>query len=491
MAHLIAALDQGTTSSRTIIFTANGDIVAMAQQDYPQIYPQPDWVEHDPEQIYQSQLNTLKQALQKGNLTASDLACIGICNQRETTIVWDRKTGKPVSNAIVWQDKRTRKAIEQLSDDQRKIIHQKTGLVADAYFSASKIRWLLDHHNLQTRAEAGELCFGTVDTWLLYKLTNGAIHATDVSNASRTMLWNIHRHEWDDYLLKLFNIPPALLPVVRASNSHFGDANIDGKTVPVHAVMGDQQAATFGQACIEAGQTKLTYGTGCFLLSPTEQPVTSSRGLLTTIGWQLTGQSPVTAVEGSVFIGGAVMQWLRDGLGIINHASESQALAESVPDSNGVIFVPAFAGLGTPYWDSQARGMIIGITRATNKAHIVRAALEAITYQCSEVVEAMRTDGAQITQLRADGGAAANDFLLQQQADLLGVPILRPKQTESTALGAAWMAAIGSGLLSGPEQLSQFWQAQSSFEPKISRDEAGERMRQWRRAVARSQEWAK
>lgn len=491
MAHLIAALDQGTTSSRTIIFTPAGDIVAMAQQDYPQIYPQADWVEHDPEQIYQSQLNTLKQALQKGNLTASDLACIGICNQRETTIVWDRKTGKPVSNAIVWQDKRTSGAISQLSDDQRKIIHQKTGLVADAYFSASKIRWLLDHHNLQARAEAGEICFGTVDSWLLYKLTEGAVHETDVSNASRTMLWNIHRHEWDEYLLGLFNIPQAMLPVVRASNSHFGDATIDGKQVAIHAVMGDQQAATFGQACTEAGQTKLTYGTGCFLLSPTEQAVTSSRGLLTTIGWQLAGHSPVTAVEGSVFIGGAVMQWLRDGLGIINHASESQALAESVPDSNGVVFVPAFAGLGTPYWDSQARGMIIGLTRATNRAHIVRAALEAISFQCTEVVEAMRTDGAQISELRADGGAAANNFLLQQQADLLGLPILRPKQTESTALGAAWMAAIGSGIISSPQQLSQYWQAERSFEPMISRDEAGEKMRQWRRAVARSQEWAK
>ncbi|WP_119393517.1 glycerol kinase GlpK [Salinibius halmophilus] len=490
MANLIAALDQGTTSSRTIIFTPSGDIVAMAQQDYPQIYPQPDWVEHSPQNILDSQLDTFKKALKQAKVGASDIACIGICNQRETTVIWERQSGKAVANAIVWQDKRTAPAIAALSDDQRKIIHQKTGLVADAYFSASKIRWLLDHHNLQARAEQGELCFGTIDSWLLFNLTNGDVHATDVSNASRTMLWNIHNHQWDDYLLTLFNIPTAMLPSVKASNSHFGDYQLDGTSIPIHSVIGDQQAATFGQACLTPGQSKLTYGTGCFLLSPTEQTVASSRGLLTTIGWQIDQQPPVSAVEGSVFIGGAVLQWLRDGLGIIQHASESQAMAESVPDSNGVMFVPAFAGLGTPYWDSQARGMMIGLTRSTSKAHIVRAALEAIAYQCTEVVDAMRTDGAQVNELRVDGGASANGFLLQQQADLLGIPILRPKQTESTALGAAWMAALGKGLIK-IDDINQYWQAKQTFEPQISRDEAGERMRQWQRAVSRAKEWVK
>lgn len=490
MAQLIAALDQGTTSSRTIIFTPTGDIMAMAQQDYQQIYPKPDWVEHNPDTILDSQLATFRQAMAQANISASDLACIGICNQRETTVIWERATGKAVANAIVWQDKRTANAIAELSSDQRKIIHQKTGLIADAYFSASKIRWLLDQHALQARAEAGELCFGTIDSWLLFRLSNGAAHATDVSNASRTMLWNIHTHQWDEYLLTLFNIPSAMLPDVKASNSHFGNFHFDGVDIPIHALIGDQQAATFGQACLTPGQSKLTYGTGCFLLSPTEQALTSSRGLLSTIGWQIDAQAPVNAVEGSVFIGGAVMQWLRDGLGIINDASESQAIAESVPDSNGVIFVPAFAGLGTPYWDSQARGMMIGLTRSTNRAHIVRAALEAITYQCTEVVDAMRTDGAQVNELRVDGGAAANDFLLQQQADLLGIPILRPRQTESTALGAAWMAGIGQGIVTISE-LDHYWQAQRTFEPAISRDEAGERMRQWQRAVARTQEWVK
>jgi len=488
----LLALDQGTSSSRSIVFDTHGRIVAMAQQELPQIFPQPGWVEHDPMVIWRDQLATARQALAQAGLQARDIRAIGITNQRETTVLWNRRSGLPVHHAIVWQDRRAESTCAALRADGRAaLIQQKTGLLIDAYFSGSKLKWLLDNvPGARQQAERGELAFGTIDSWLLWQLTGGALHATDVSNASRTMLFNVHSNTWDAELLALLDIPPSLMPAVQPSSAQYGQTvpELLGAAVPIGGVAGDQQSALFGQACFTAGMAKNTYGTGCFMLMHTGSTFqTSHNGLLTTSAAQTSAQ-PQFALEGSVFVGGAVVQWLRDGLGAIRSSSEVEALAQSVPDAGGVMMVPAFTGLGAPYWQPDARGSITGLTRGSTLAHIARAALDSIAYQSAALLLAMSRDAvaagaAPVTELRVDGGACVNDLLMQFQADLLGIAVVRPAVTETTALGAAYLAGLSSGLYAGTAELSAMWRAERSFLPSMSRDQAGSLMAKWEHAV--------
>lgn len=484
----LLALDQGTSSSRSIIFDHRGQIIASAQQEFRQIFPQPGWVEHDPADIWQSQFNTCRQVMQQTGLSASDIAAIGITNQRETTLLWDKKTGQPVYNAIVWQDRRTASYCDQLrAKNYAADIQKKTGLILDPYFSASKLAWLLDHvPGVRVRAERGELAFGTVDTWLAWQLSEGQLHVTDVSNASRTMLFNIHTGQWDHDLLDWFTIPAAILPEVRPSASHFGTTRLFGTPVAITGIAGDQQAALFGQACFTPGMAKNTYGTGCFMLMHTgHQAPVSHNGLISTLACQTDTQAQY-ALEGSVFIGGAVVQWLRDGLKAIQHSPDVEQLAASVPDSGGVVFIPSFTGLGAPYWVPDARGAIVGLSRGSTVAHIARAALESIAFQSTALLQAMIKDAVSpITELRVDGGAAANNLLLQFQANLLGIPVVRPRITETTALGAAYLAGIGAGIFHHTEECAALWQIDREFLPTMSREEALNLMEKWEIAVQR------
>ena len=490
----VLALDQGTTSSRAILYGNDGAPVASAQKEFRQHFPQPGWVEHDANEIWATQNEVMLRAIAKAGALPREIAAIGITNQRETTVVWDRSTGKPIANAIVWQDRRTAGLCDELkAQGKAALIQQKTGLVLDAYFSGTKLKWLLDTvPGARQRAERGELAFGTIDAWLIWNLTNGKLHATDPSNASRTLLYNIHTNSWDDELLRLLDIPRAVLPEVRPSSGAFGEALIDGVAVPIAGDAGDQQAALFGQACHSPGMAKNTYGTGCFLLLNTgSKAVTSTNNLLTTTAWQLANSAPQYALEGSVFIGGAVVQWLRDGLRAIKTAADVEALAAEVPDSGGVYLVPAFAGLGAPHWDPYARGAMFGLTRGSGITHIARAALESIAFQSADVLTAMEKDaGFKLTELRVDGGATANNLLMQIQADLLGVPVVRPKVLETTALGAAYLAGLAVGFWKDASDIQRNWQVDRIFEPTLSRDRAGEMMAGWAKAVERSKRWA-
>ncbi len=489
MKKYLLALDQGTTSSRAIVFDRRGRVVAVAQREFTQHYPQPGWVEHDAEEIWSTQLRTAKEALRRAGATAADVVAIGITNQRETTVVWDRRTGKPVGRAIVWQDRRTAGFCDQLkARGAESMIRHKTGLVVDAYFSATKLRWILQHTpGAKALAKAGHLAFGTIDSWLLWKLTEGRVHATDVSNASRTMLYDITRGTWDDELLKLFGVPASVLPEVRPSSGLFGETRLLGGSLPISGIAGDQQAALFGQVCTKPGMVKNTYGTGCFMLMHTgTKRIASGNNLLTTVAWQLGDAAPEFAVEGSVFIAGAVVQWLRDGLGIIRKSSEIEALAAQVPDTGGVHLVPAFAGLGAPHWDPHARGLISGLTRGTTRAHIARAALEGIAFQVADILQAMQSDaGVRLRELRVDGGASTNNLLMQFQADLLGVPVVRPRVTETTALGAAYLAGLGAGLWGAPSEIASQWRAERRFESTLKPARRRELMAGWTRALAR------
>ena len=486
----VLALDQGTSSSRSIVFDHQGQPVAMAQREFTQHFPQPGWVEHDAQEIWRTQLATAQEALARAGLAARDLAAIGITNQRETTVLWDRATGEPVHRAIVWQCRRSEPLCAQLREaGHAERIRALTGLVVDAYFSATKLAWLLEHvPGARARAEAGELAFGTIDSWLLWRLTGGRVHATDVSNASRTMLFDIHRGAWSDELLALLRIPRAVLPEVRPSSHRFGDSEpaLLGAAVPIAGIAGDQQAALFGQGCFEAGLAKNTYGTGCFMLMHTgAQALASTHGLISTAAAQPTA-APAYALEGSVFIGGAVVQWLRDGLKAIESSRQVEALAASVPDSGGVVFVPAFTGLGAPYWNAQARGTITGLSRGSTVAHIARAAVESIAFQSAALLQAMQADGGTalpVAQLRVDGGACINDALMQFQADLLGVPVLRPRVTETTALGAAFLAGLATGVWGGTAELAALWQAERRFDPQQPPAWAAERLQAWAHAV--------
>lgn len=496
MSDYVLALDQGTTSSRAIIFDRAGQIVGVVQQEFPQLYPQPGWVEHDPEAIWDSQLNTARQVLAQAGIEASQLAAIGITNQRETTVVWDPETGEPLYNAIVWQCRRTARMCDRLrAEGWDEPVRAKTGLVIDAYFSGTKLAWLLEQvPGLREKAEQGRALFGTVDSFLIWRLTGGDLHVTDVSNASRTMLFNIHSLEWDDEILAELRIPRAMLPEIKPSSQVYGMTEPDllGAGVPIAGAAGDQQAALFGQTCYQAGQAKNTYGTGCFLLLNTgHQAVDSERRLLTTIAWQLGNGGPVTyALEGSVFIGGAVVQWLRDGLGIIEHAADSQSLARAVEDTGGIYFVPAFVGLGAPYWDAYARGTIVGLTRGTDRRHLVRAALESICYQSRDLLEAMVADsGIRLQEIRADGGAVANDFLMQFQADVVGVAVQRPAVIETTALGSAYLAGLAVGYWEGLEDIAALWQVGAEFTPAMPSEKADALYAGWKRAVERARGW--
>lgn len=490
----ILALDQGTTSSRAIIFNKKGQQVAVAQKDFEQHFPKAGWVEHDPVEIWTSQASVATEAITKSNITAAQIAGIGITNQRETTILWDRKTGKPVYNAIVWQDRRTSAYCNQLKEQgYADTIREKTGLIIDAYFSATKIKWILDNvEGVRERAERGEICFGTVDSWLIWKLSSGNAHLTDVTNASRTMIYNIHSLKWDEELLKIFDIPASILPEVKSSSEVFcttaGD--VFSAKIPIAGIAGDQQAALFGQLCLKAGMAKTTYGTGCFLVMNTgEKPVSSKNQLLTTIAWKI-GDKVNYALEGSVFIGGAAIQWLRDGISMLDHAKESEALAESLPDNDGVYFVPALTGLGAPYWNQDARGAFFGITRGTSVAHMTRAALEAIAYQVYDVLKAMEKDaGEEVQEMRVDGGATANNFLMQFQADLVRCTIKRPKMLETTALGAAYLAGLAVGYWDNVEDLRELWEADQSFEPKMDIGKVNKYLHFWHKAVNRSLNW--
>ena len=518
----LLALDQGTSSSRSILFSTTGELICTAQRELTQYYPQPGWVEHDADELWQSQLATVREVLQQSGVSAHQIAALGISNQRETTLLWHRKTGRPLHRAIVWQDRRTADACAQLRQQlaqsgQATLLQEKTGLLPDPYFSASKLQWLLDHiPGARAMAERGELAFGTVDTWLTWQLSEASLHVTDVSNAARTLLWNIHQRDWDQDCLDLFDIPRSLLPTVLPSSHRYGDCHLFGAPIPIGGIAGDQQAALFGQACFQAGMAKNTYGTGCFMLLNTgHHAITSQHGLITTAACQLDAdhradgtvsarQPAQYALEGSVFIGGAVVQWLRDGLQIIQHASQIETLASSVPDSAGVLFVPAFTGLGAPYWDAEAKGAILGITRGTTQAHIARAAVEAIAYQSAALLFAMQADmqspatpdqqshqqrqtgnNLSLKELRVDGGAANNQLLLQFQADLLGIPVIRPKITETTALGAAYLAGLAVGVFQNQDECAAQWQEAQRFLPRISRAEAQQYMQDWERAVQR------
>jgi glycerol kinase len=490
------ALDQGTTSSRAIVFDGGGEIVALAQREFHQHFPQPGWVEHDAEEIWSSQRDVACEALTKAGIGRTDLAAIGITNQRETVVVWDRSTGQPIHRAIVWQDRRTADVCVKLRSDGREpMIHQKTGLLLDPYFSATKIAWVLDHvSGARAAAEAGRLACGTVDAWLIYRLTSGKVHVTDASNASRTLLMNIHTGQWDDELLTCFGVPRATLPEIRSSSEVYGNvesvAELAG--VSIAGAAGDQQAALFGQACFKPGLAKNTYGTGCFMLMNTgTKPVDSKNRLLTTVAWQ-TDDRLEYAIEGGVFVGGAVVSWLRDGLGIIKSSAEVETLARSVTDNGGVYVVPAFAGLGAPHWDPYARGAIVGITRGTTAGHIARAAVESIARQVADLADAMRSDAeGSMAELRVDGGAAVNDGLLQYQADIMQLPVVRPQVTETTALGAAYLAGMATGVWKGRDAIAGHWKIDRRFEPKMSSDEAAAIRARWSDAVRRSQGWAK
>ena len=490
----ILALDQGTTSSRSIIFDRDGIVIATGQKEYRQIYPSSGWVEQNPGEIWQSQIETAIEALAAANLTSADIAAVVITNQRETTIIWDRQTGEPVYNAIVWQDRRTSGICDELRSEYGELIRAKTGLEVDAYFSASKIKWLLDNiPGVRVRAENGELAFGTVDTWLVWKMTNGRLHITDASNASRTMLYNTTTLEWDNELLNIFGVPRALLPEVRSSSDIYGEIETPSglKGIKIAGIAGDQQAALFGQACFDVGLTKNTYGTGCFMLQNVgDRPVASNNRLLSTVAWQI-GDRTEYALEGSVFIGGAVIQWLRDSLGVIKTSSDVEMLAGSVADNGGVYFVPAFAGLGTPYWDQDARGLIVGLTRGTGKAHIARAAVESIAFQTADLLTAVNADsGADLKELRVDGGATRNDALLQFQADILQIPVLRSKTSETTALGAAYLAGLAVGFWNDRTELASHRQVDRLFEPLMPVTKANELTGEWHEAVKRSLRWA-
>jgi glycerol kinase len=488
----LLALDQGTSSSRSIVFDASGQVVSMAQQELPQIYPQPGWVEHDPITIWQTQLATAKAALAKAGITARQVHALGITNQRETSVVWNRRTGQPIHHAIVWQDRRAEPTCADLrARGHEALVQTKTGLLIDAYFSGTKLRWLLDHvPGARAQAESGELAFGTVDSWLIWQLTGGAVHATDVSNASRTMLFNVHRNQWDAELLELLDIPAQLMPKVYASSAHYGELlpELLGHAITIGGVAGDQQSALFGQACFKAGMVKNTYGTGCFMLMHTgHQFQSSGNGLITTSTAQV-GPQPEFALEGSVFVGGAVVQWLRDGLHAISGSSEVEALAHSVPDAGGVMMVPAFTGLGAPYWKPEARGTITGLTRGSTLAHIARAALESIAYQSAALLLSMNRDavqggGAPVTELRVDGGACVNNLLMQFQADLLGIVVVRPAVTETTALGAAYLAGLSTGLYQNTDELSALWRAERRFLPTMAPERAQALMARWEHAV--------
>ncbi len=494
MSSVILSLDQGTTSSRAILFDRKGAIVGLSQREFTQHYPQHDRVEHDAEEIWQTQLAVAREVIESNGVRAADVAAIGITNQRETTLIWDRASGEPIAPAIVWQDRRTAALCNQLMErGHGDLVQRKTGLLIDSYFCATKIQWLLENvPDARRRAEAGELAFGTIDSWLIWKLTSGRIHATDVTNASRTMVLDIHTGQWDDELLKLFDVPRSLLPEVLPSSHVYGetDADLFGTPIPIGGAAGDQQSALFGQNCTQPGMAKNTYGTGCFaLMNMGERPAPSACKLLTTMACRIDGEQTY-ALEGSIFIAGAIVQWLRDGLGIINSADEIEALAASVPDSGGVYVVPALAGLGAPHWDAYARGMIIGLTRGTTKAHIARAALEGIAFQVADVLDAMQTDsGIRIDQLRVDGGAAANDLLMQFQADILGAKVVRPKIIETTALGAAYLAGLASKFWSGPEEIVELWQTDRVFEPSWDENQIKIRRDRWRDAVSRSRAW--
>jgi glycerol kinase len=495
MAGFVLALDQGTTSSRALVVDERAEIVEVAQFEFAQSFPEPGWVEHDPEEIWQSQLRAARSALDRAQVSARDLVAIGITNQRETTVVWERATGEPIHPAIVWQSRQSSGVCDHLrAAGLEAEIKARTGLLIDAYFSGTKIRFILDAvEGAQARAEAGELCFGTIDTWLVYKLTKGRVFATEPSNASRTLLFDIHRGEWDDFLLGALNVPRAMLPEVRDSSGDFGEADPEwlGHAVPIAGVAGDQQSALFGQGCVEEGRAKNTYGTGCFLLMNTgDQPARSENGLITTVAWRRSGKLEY-ALEGSIFVAGSAVQWLRDGLGFVDHASETEALAKSVADSDGVYVVPAFVGLGAPYWDEQARGTIVGLTRGATRAHLTRATLESIAFQTRDVVGAMAQD-ANIAPsvLRVDGGACQNDFLMQFQADILGLAVERPANLEATAMGAARLAGLAVGLWSGASDFETSAEGGVLFEPSMSQDERDARYRGWRRAVERSRSWA-
>jgi glycerol kinase len=487
MSYLLA-LDQGTSSSRSIVFDAAGRIVSMAQREFRQIFPQPGWVEHDPVEIWTTQLATAREALAAARIDARAIAGLGITNQRETTVIWERASGRPIHHAIVWQDRRTEPICRQLREaGLAAMVAERTGLVIDAYFSGTKVRWLLDHvPGAREAAQRGELAFGTIDSWLAWQLTGGRLHVTDASNASRTMLYDIRRGCWDDELLAALDVPASLLPEVRPSSYRFGetDASLLGAALPIGGIAGDQQAALFGQACFEAGMAKNTYGTGCFMLMHTGGRFEPSRnGLVATAAAQ-PGEAKQYALEGSVFIGGAVVQWLRDGLRAIEKSSDVEALAASVPDSGGVVFVPAFTGLGAPYWQPDARGTITGLSRGSTVAHVARAALESIAFQSAALLAAMGRDaGAPITELRVDGGACANDLLMQFQADLLGIPVVRPKVIETTALGAAYLAGLACGVYRSTDELSGLWLADRRFVPTMSRDRAQALIQGWERAV--------
>ena len=487
----ILALDQGTTSSRAIIFDHNGNIVTTAQQEFKQHFPQPGWVEHDAEAIWESQLAVCQQALQKSQLSATDIAAIGITNQRETTLLWDRETGRPIHHAIVWQDRRTAEYCDELRQaGHTTMIQKKTGLLLDAYFSATKIKWLLDHvEGAQQKAEQGKLAFGTMDSWLIWNLTKGARHVTDVTNASRTLLFDIKKLTWDDELLALFDIPAQILPEVASSSEVYAETTLFGSSIPIAGIAGDQQAALFGQLCHQKGMVKNTYGTGCFVVLNTgEEPIASQNNLLTTVAWQINGKT-MYALEGSIFVAGAIVQWLRDGLGLIKSSSEIEALAQTVDDNGGVYLVPALTGLGAPHWDPYARGSIMGITRGTTAGHLARAALESMAYQTLDVLKAMREDAAiNFTQLRVDGGASTNNMLMQFQANLLNIPVIRPKIMETTALGAAYLAGLAVGFWKDQQELAQQWQEDHTFRPDASAD-TPKKIQHWDKAVSRAKGW--
>jgi len=490
----VLSLDQGTTSSRAILFSREGKIVSIAQQEFTQIFPEPGWVEHDPVEIWVSQLKVMIDAVTQDNSVLDKLAAIGITNQRETAVAWDRKNGKPYCNAIVWQDRRTAGICDDLkARGYEELIRKKTGLVIDAYFSATKWKWMLENVvGLREKAEAGEVAFGTVDSWLIWNLTGGEVHATDVTNASRTMLFNIHTLEWDQELLDLMGVPASTLPVVKSSSEIYAYSNKDllGISLPIAGIAGDQQAATFGQMCLDPGTVKCTYGTGCFILCNTGgKAVRSDNQLLTTVAWQVEGQT-IYALEGSIFTGGAVVQWLRDGLGLIDQSAEVESLAALVENNGGVYFVPAFTGLGAPHWDQYARGMIAGLTRGVTKAHIARAALESIAYQVIDVMHAMEEDaGISIKELKVDGGAVVNNLLMQFQADLLGIPVIRPETIETTALGAAYLAGLATGFWSSVEDIRKQWAIDRSFQQQISKEDQQSLIVGWQRAISRAKNW--
>lgn len=488
----ILALDQGTTSSRAIVFDHSGTIVSIAQKEFPQLFPKPGWVEHNPRDIWSSQAGVAAEALTKAGANASDVAAIGITNQRETTLVWDRQTGEPVGNAIVWQDRRTAPICDRLKAKKLdRVIRRKTGLVVDAYFSGTKVQWILDNvKGARARAKAGELAFGTVDTWLVWNLTGGRVHVTDASNASRTMLFDIGQGKWDDELLKLFGVPRSMLPDVKSSSEVYGETTLLGTPIPIGGIAGDQQAALFGQACTQPGMAKNTYGTGCFMLMNTgTKRIASKNNLLTTVAWRI-GDRTEYALEGSIFIAGAVVQWLRDGLEFFRAAPDIEALARTVEDTGGVYLVPAFAGLGAPHWDQYARGTMVGLTRGTTKAHIARAALESIALQTMDVLAAMQADaGIKLKQLRVDGGASANDLLMQLQADLLGVPVVRPRVAETTALGAAYLAGLAVGFWKSQAEIARQWQVDKTFKPAMKAPMRRRIASGWERALERAKAW--